>query len=50
MKLKKTLWFMITVLAISISGYAIMQYMILGTGKSGFVMSKVNAGEVLNRV
>ena len=47
-QLKKTLWFMITILAISISGYAIVQYLILGAGKSGFVMSKVNFGEVLN--
>jgi uncharacterized membrane protein len=39
---------MITILAISISGYAIVQYLILGAGKSGFVMSKVNVGEVLN--
>ena len=39
---------MITILAISISGYAIVQYLILGAGKSGFVMSKVNFGEVLN--
>jgi uncharacterized membrane protein len=42
------LWFIITILAISISGYAIVQYLILGAGKSGFVMSKVNFGEVLN--
>ena len=41
---------MITILAISISGYAIVQYLILGAGKSGFVMSKVNFGEVLNEV
>ena len=41
---------MTTILAISISGYAIVQYMILGAGKSGFVMSKVNFGEVLNEV
>jgi hypothetical protein len=27
---------MTTILAISISGYAIVQYMILGAGKSGF--------------
>ena len=41
---------MTTILAISISGYAIVQYLILGAGKSGFVMSKVNFGEVLNAV
>ena len=41
---------MTTILAISISGYAIVQYMILGAGESGFVMSKVNFGEVLNEV
>ena len=46
--MKKTLWFIITILAISISGYAIVQYLILSAGKSGFVMSKVNVGEVLN--
>ena len=46
--MKKTLWFMITIFAISISGYAIVQYLILGADKSGFVMSKVNVGEVLN--
>ena len=28
----------------------IVQYLILGAGKSGFVMSKVNFGEVLNAV
>jgi uncharacterized membrane protein len=48
--LKKTLWFIITILAISISGYAIVQYLILGAGKSGFVMAKVNFGEILNTV
>ena len=48
--MKKTLWFIITILAISISGYAIVQYLILGADKSGFVMSKVNFGEVLNAV
>ena len=46
--MKKALWFMITILAISISGYTIVQYLILGAGKSGFVMSKVNFGDVLN--
>ena len=46
--MKKTLWILITILAISISGYAIVQYLILGADKSGFVMSKVNFGEVLN--
>lgn len=48
MKLKKALWFIITVLAISISGYVIVQYLILCANKSGFVMSKVNFGEALN--
>ncbi len=48
LKLKKTLWFMISILAISISGYVIVQYLILGASNSGFVMSKVNFGEVLN--
>jgi uncharacterized membrane protein len=47
---KKVLWFMITILAFSISGYTIVQYIILGADKSGFVMSKVNFGEVLNGV
>ena len=48
--MKKTLWFIITILAISISGYAIVQYLILGPDKSGFVMSKMNFGHVLNAV
>ena len=48
--MKKTLWFIITILAISISGYAIVQYLILGPDKSGFVMSKMNFGQVLNAV
>ena len=40
---------MITFLAISISGYAIVQYLIFGAGKSGFVMTKLSFGEVLNQ-
>ena len=39
---------MISILAISISGYAVVQYLILGASNSGFVMSKINFGEVLN--
>ena len=40
---------MITILAISISGYAIVQYFILGANKAGLVMAKVNFGERLNQ-
>lgn len=43
-------WLIGTILAISISGYAIVQYFILGVNKSGFVISKISFGEVLNHL
>lgn len=41
-------WIIGTILAISISGYAIVQYFILGANKSGFVIAKISLGDVLN--
>lgn len=49
-ELKKMVWLIGTILAISISGYAIVQYFILGVNKSGFVISKISFGEVLNHL
>lgn len=49
-ELKKMIWVIGTILAISISGYAFVQYFILGANKSGFVMSKISFGEVLNHL
>ena len=46
--MKKIIWLIGSILAISISMYAIFQYFILGANKSGFVMLKINFGEVLN--
>ena len=48
--MKRMAWIIGTILAISISGYAIVQYFILGANKSGFVMAKINLGEVLNHI
>ncbi|CDQ20146.1 hypothetical protein BN982_02463 [Halobacillus karajensis] len=48
--LKKILWVISTILAVSISGYAFVQYFILGPSKSGFVITKIQSGEVLNQL
>ena len=48
--LKKLIWVFSTIFAICISGYAILQYFIFGANKSGFVMTKISFGEVLNQL
>lgn len=49
MKLKKTLWLSIAILAITISAYVIVQYFILGANNSGLVLSKSYFGVVLSQ-
>nr|WP_106779567.1 DUF2306 domain-containing protein [Lysinibacillus timonensis] len=48
--MKKLIWYIVTFLAISVSGYTIVQYLIFGADKSGFVMTKIGLGEVLNQL
>ena len=48
--MKKLIWIIGTILAISISLYAIMQYFIFGANESGFVSAKISFGEMLNQL
>ncbi len=48
--MKRMAWIISTILAISISGYAFVQYFILGANQSGLVMAKISFGELLNHL
>ncbi|MED3966036.1 DUF2306 domain-containing protein [Niallia taxi] len=48
--MKRFAWIIVTILALSISGYAVVQYFILGANKSGFILAKVSFGDVLNQL
>ncbi|SHN33255.1 DUF2306 domain-containing protein [Gracilibacillus kekensis] len=47
--MKKAIWIIGTILALCISGYSLVQYFVLEPSKSGFVMSKIQIGDVLNQ-